>query len=152
MKHHTLDVVLTMNPDTFHGVGTHVVVALFTAGVPHPETKRTTFVNFKDDGYKVRQHIGLVDDGRAADRRKHVLGVVKDGVPDDTAFVVRSEVTATDEWQHSYFYFNDQPPSYEDFYATVADYLTWQVDMHTHGRGHLITPVVEKSDNEGVVA
>jgi hypothetical protein len=152
MKHHTLDVVLTMNPDTFHGVGTHVVVALFTAGVPHPETKRTTFVNFKDDGYKVRQHIGLVDDGRAADRRKHVLGVVKDGVPDDTAFVVRSEVTATDEWQHSYFYFNDPPPSYEDFYATVADYLTWQVDMHTHGRGHLITPVVEKSDNEGVVA
>ena len=140
MKHNTLDAVLTMNPDTFHGVGTHVVIALFTAGVPHPSTKKTTFVNFKDDGYKVRQHIGLVDDGRAADRRKHVLEVVRDGVPDDTRFVVRSEVTATDEWQHSYFYFNDQPPSYADFYATVADYVTWQVDMHTHGRGALITP------------
>lgn len=152
MKHHTLDAVLTMNPDTFHGVGTHVVVVLFTAGVPHPETKKTTFVDFKDDGYKIRQHIGLVDDGRAADRRKHVLGVVKDGVPDDTAFVVRSEVTATDEWQHSYFYFNDQPPSYEDFYNTVADYLTWQVNMHTHGRGDLITPAAEKSNNEGVEA
>lgn len=142
MKHHTLDAVLTMNPDTFHGIGVHVVVALFTAGIPHPESKKTTFVDFKDDGYKVRQHIGLVDDGRAADRHKHVLEVIKDGVPDDTSFVVRSEVTATDEWQHSYFYFNDQPPSYEEFYATVADFLTWQVDMHTHGRGDLITPGV----------
>lgn len=140
LKHNTLDAVLTMNPDTFHGVGTHVVIALFTAGVPHPDTKKTAFVDFKDDGYKVRQHIGLVNDGRAADRRKHVVEVIRDGAPDDTSFVVRSEVTATDEWQHSYFYFNDQPPTYEDFYATVADYLTWQVDMHTHGRGGLITP------------
>lgn len=146
LKHHTLDAVLTMNPDTFHGVGTHVVIALFTAGVPHPATKKTAFVNFKDDGYKVRQHVGLVDDGRAEDRRKHLLSVLNDGVPDDTRFIVRSEVTATDEWQHSYFYFNDQPPSYEDFYKTVADYVTWQVDMHAHGLGELITPTVEAEE------
>lgn len=152
LKHHTLDAVLTMNPDTFHGVGTHVVIALFTAGVPHPETKKAAFVDFKDDGFKVRQHVGLVDDGRAADRRKHLLEVIRDGVPDDTSFVVRSEVTATDEWQHSYFYFNDQPPSYEDFYATVADYLTWQVDMHTHGHGDVITPVPDEEESGADVA
>lgn len=139
LKSHTLDVVLTMNPDTFYGVGTHAVVAIFTAGVPHPKTKKTTFVDFSDDGYKVRQHVGLVDDGRAADRRKHLLEVVIDGVPDDTSFVVRSEITAADEWQHSYFYFNDQPPTAEDFYSTVADYVTWLVDMHTHGRGHMFS-------------
>src|SRR5690625_6240184 len=80
-----------MNPATFHGVGTHVVIALFTAGVPHPATKKTAFIDFKDDGYKVRQHIGLVDDGRAEDRRKHLMAVLTDGVPDDTHFVVRSE-------------------------------------------------------------
>jgi type I restriction enzyme M protein len=148
MKRHTLDAVLTMNPDTFHGVGTHAVVALFTAGVPHTASKKTTFVDFTDDGYKVRQHVGLVDDGRAADRRKHVLEVIKDGVPDDTAFVVRSEVTAIDEWQHSYFYFNDQPPTREEFFGTVADYLTWQIDMHTHGQGHLITPVATSEAGE----
>lgn len=148
LKHNTLDAVLAMNPDTFHGVGTHVVIALFTAGVPHPDAKKAAFVDFKDDGYKVRQHVGLVDDGRAADRRKHVVEVIRDGAADDTSFVVRSEVTATDEWQHSYFYFNDQPPSYEDFYATVADYLTWQVDMHTHGLGHLITPAPAGDETE----
>lgn len=152
LKNHTLDAVLAMNPDTFHGVGTHVAIALFTAGVPHPDTKKSAFVDFKDDGYKVRQHVGLVDDGRAADRRKHLLEVLRDGVPDDTSFVVRSEVTATDEWQHSYFYFNDQPPSHQDFYKTVADYVTWQVDMHAHGFGELITPVAETDEPEGVEA
>lgn len=148
LKHHTLDAVLTMNPDTFHGVGTHVVIALFTAGVPHPATKKTAFIDFKDDGYKVRQHIGLVDDGRAEDRRKHLLAVLNDGVPDDTHFVVRTEVTAADEWQHSYFYFNDQPPSEADFMQTVADYVTWQVNMHTAGKGELITPAPENEEDE----
>lgn len=140
LQEHTLDAVLTMNPDTFHGIGTHVVIALFTAGVPHPETKKSAFIDFRDDGYKVRQHVGLVDDGRADDRRKHLFSVLRDGVPHDTRFVVRSEVTATDEWQHSYFHFNDQPPSYDDFYKTMADYVAWQADVHAHGLGELIVP------------
>lgn len=140
MRDHTLDAVLTMNPDTFHGIGTHVVIALFTAGVPHPEDKKTSFIDFRDDGYKVRQHIGLVDDGRAEERRKHLFSVLRDGVADDTRFIVRTEVTPRDEWQHSYFYFNDLPPSEEEFLNTVADYVTWQVNMHTHGMGELITP------------
>lgn len=140
LAHHTLDAVLTMNPDTFYGVGVHVVIALFTAGVPHPESKKTAFVNFQDDGYKVRQHIGLVGDGNEKSRRKHLLSVLNDGEQDDTSFIVRSEVTAADEWQHSYFYFNDLPPTDQDFMKTVADYVTWQVDMHAHGLGDLIAP------------
>nr|WP_286981379.1 N-6 DNA methylase [Corynebacterium sp. UBA5992] len=148
MRSHTLDAVLTMNPDTFHGVGVHTVIVLFTAGVPHPSEKKVTFINFKDDGYKVRQHVGLVADGNEKSRRQHLLSVLNDGTPADTSFVVRSEVTAADEWQHSYFYFNDQPPTYDDFYKTVADYVTWQVDMHTHGKGDLITPKDNFDDDE----
>ncbi|TFD65605.1 SAM-dependent DNA methyltransferase [Cryobacterium sp. Hb1] len=140
LANHTLDAVITMNPDTFYGVGVHVVIALFTAGVAHPTAKKTAFVNFNDDGYKVRQHLGLMGDGNEKGRRAHLLSVLNDGTPDDTSFVVRSEVVAADEWQHSYFYFNDQPPTYDDFFRTVADYVTWQVDMHAHGLGDLITP------------
>lgn len=140
MRRHTLDAVITMNPDTFYGVGVHTVIVLFTAGVPHPEHKQTAFINFKEDGYKVRQHVGLVGEGNEDSRRQQLLSVLNDGVPMDTGFIVRSEVTAKDEWQHSYFYFNDQPPSYEDFLNTFADYLTWETDMHTHGYGDLITP------------
>lgn len=140
LAHHTLDAVITMNPDTFHGIGVHTVVAVFTAGIPHPVAKKTAFINFEDDGYLVRQHVGLVGNGNERSRHAHLLSVLNDGVQDDSSFIVRSEVTGADEWQHSYFYFDDEPPSYNDFLSTVADYVTWQVDMHTHGKGKLITP------------
>lgn len=139
LANHTLDAVITMNPDTFYGVGTHVVIALFTAGIAHPASKKTTFIDFKNDGYKVRQHLGLLGDGNEKSHRAHLMSVLNDGEHDETSYVVRSEVTAADEWQHSYFYFNDQPPSYEDFMKTVADYVTWQIDMHAHGKGNLLT-------------
>jgi type I restriction enzyme M protein len=112
---------------------------LFTAGRPHPLDAKVKFVDFQKDGYKSQMHRGLMDDGTAASRRKHLLEVLRGETVDDTRFIVRSEATAEDEWQHAYFYFNDLPPTLEEFKATVADYLAWQVDMHAHGYGDLIT-------------
>ena len=142
LKKHTLDSVITMNGETFadSGVGVHAVIVLFTAWRPHPSDAKVKFINFQNDGYKVQMHRGLTDDGTAASRRKHLLEVLRGDAVDDTKFIVRSEITAQDEWQHSYFYFNDQPPAVEDFMKTVADYVAWQVDMHVHGNGELITP------------
>ncbi|TWS21729.1 SAM-dependent DNA methyltransferase, partial [Tsukamurella conjunctivitidis] len=109
--------------------------------------------NFEKDGWVVAPHRGLVDDGTVASRRRHLLEVLRGDAQDDTGFIVRSEVTADDEWQHSYFYFNDQPPTYEDFMNTVADYVAWQVDMHAHGLGDLITPrTPEEESAEEVTA
>lgn len=150
LKSHSLDVVITMNPATFANSGhtPHTVIAIFTAGRPHkPETK-VKFINFEKDGYVVAQHRGLVDDGTAEARRKHLLEVLSGDAQDDSSFIVRSEVTAEDEWQHSYFYFNDMPPTYDELLATMADYVTWQVDMHAHGLGSLITPTVESDSDE----
>ena len=151
LKRHTLDAVITMNGETFadSGVGVHPVIVLFTAGRPHPSNSKVKFVNFQHDGYKVQMHRGLTDDGTASSRRKHLLEVLRGDAVDDTRFIVRSEIDAQDEWQHSYFYFNDQPPTVEDFMATVADYLTWQVDMHAHGNGDLITPADKKRHDKG---
>lgn len=152
LKNHSLDTVITMNGATFadSDVGVHPVIVLFTAGRPHPNDAKVKFVNFENDGYKVQMHRGLTDDGTATSRRKHLLEVLRGDTEDDTRFIVRSEITAIDEWQHSYFYFNDQPPTYEDFMAIIADYLTWQVDMHAHGYGGLIKPTgVEPSEEAG---
>ncbi len=151
LKKHTLDAVITMNGETFadSGVGVHPVIGLFTAGRPHPKDAKVKFVNFQHDGYKVKMHRGLTDDGTATSRRKHLLEVLRGDADDDTRFIVRSEITAQDEWQHSYFYFNDQPPTVEDFMATVADYLAWQVDMHVHGNGDLITATQQELQDEG---
>lgn len=151
LKKHTLDAVITMNGETFadSGVGVHPVIVLFTAGRSHPSDAKVKFVNFQHDGYKVKMHRGLTDDGTAASRRKHLLEVLRGEAVDDTRFIVRSEITAKDEWHHSYFYFNDQPPTIEDFMATVADYLTWQVDMHVHGNGDLISAFQEELGHGG---
>jgi type I restriction enzyme M protein len=152
MKKHSLDAVITMNGATFadSGVAVHAVIALFTAGRPHPIDAKVKFVNFQNDGYKSQMHRGLIDDGTATSRRKHLLEVLRGETVDDTRFIVRSEATADDEWQHSYFYFNDLPPTLDEFKATVADYLAWQVDMHAHGLGDLIAPAKFESGAKAI--
>lgn len=150
LENNTLETVITMNPMTFANSGhtPHTVVAIFTAGRKHPADQKVRFVNFSKDGWVLAPHRGLVDDGTVFSRRKHLLEVLRGDAQDDTSFIVRSEVTAEDEWQHSYFYFNDVPPTYEDFMGTVADYVSWQVDMHAHGLGDLITPSVNFASDE----
>ena len=53
LKHHTLEGVITLNKDTFYGVGTMPCIAIFTAHIPHKKDHICKFVNFENDGYKV---------------------------------------------------------------------------------------------------
>ena len=136
---HSLDAVITMNQDTFYGVGVKVVIALFTAGIAHPEAKMVRFVNFERDGFVVRKHVGLVGDGTQHDRRRHLLAVLAGDADDGTDFVVRSTITSTDEWQHSYFYFDDTPPSSDALMSVAAEYVTWAVSARLSGASQLVT-------------
>ena len=137
LKHHTLEAVITLNKETFYGVGTNPCIAVFTAHEPHDPEKRVKFFNFEDDGYVVRKHIGLVATELAKDRKKKLLDVYFDKDEAPTSFMVKSTIKATDEWLHSFYYFNDEIPSVEDFKKTMADYLTFEFDMRSHGRGYL---------------
>ena len=51
--------------------------------------------------------------------------------------MVESTVEAADEWLHSFYYYNDEMPTEQDFLTTIADYLTFEFNMVTHGRGYL---------------
>lgn len=137
LKNHTLEGVITLNKNTFYGVGTNPCIGIFTAGIPHSKTKKAKFINFENDGYIVSKHIGLIDDGSAKDKKQHLLDVWNDEIEAPTKFCVSTTVEATDEWLHSFYYFNDEIPSDEDFEKTIADYLTFEVNMITHGRGYL---------------
>lgn len=137
LKNHTLEGVITLNKNTFYGVGTNPCIAIFTVGIPHSNTKKAKFINFENDGYIVSKHIGLIDDGSAKDKKQHLLDVWNNEVEAPTKFCVRATVEDTDEWLHSFYYFNDQIPSDVDFEKTIADYLTFEVNMITHGRGYL---------------
>lgn len=147
LEKHTLDMVITVNKNTFHGVGTNPVIAIFEAGKPHDiDRKKVKFINFEDDGFVVRKHIGLIDDGSAKEKRRFLFDVINGDEEDyTTEFMVKSTIQAEDEWLHSFYYFNDEIPSEADFEKTIADYLSFQFDMYTHGRGYLFE---EKSDGK----
>lgn len=137
LKRHTLEGVITLNKNTFYGVGTNPCIAIFTAGVAHDKNKLVKFINFEDDGFEVQKHKGLIETESAKDKKEHLLTVWRDEITAPTKFCVETTIEADDEWLHSFYYFNDEIPSEADFEKTVADYLTFEVNMITHGRGYL---------------
>lgn len=134
---HTLEGVITLNTNTFYGVGVNPVIAVFTAGHPHPADKLVKFVDFKDDGYEVFPHLGLLPTESVAERRKLLLDCWFQGKSAPNSFIVRSTVLPEDEWLHSFYYFNEEIPSEADFEKTMADYLSFEFSMIAHGRGYL---------------
>lgn len=137
LKRHTLEGVITLNKSTFYGVGTNPCIAVFTTGIPHDKNHLCKFINFEDDGFVVSKHIGLEETASAKDKRQHLLDVWFDRIEAETKFCVKTSIEAEDEWLHSFYYFNDEIPSEKDFENTMADYLTFEFNMITHGRGYL---------------
>lgn len=83
-------------------------------------------------------HLGLVETERAKDRRQYLLDCWHGRAADfPSSFMVESTVEASDEWLHSFYYYNDEMPTEQDFLTTIADYLTFEFNMVTHGRGYL---------------
>lgn len=135
LKKHTLEGVITLNKNTFYRVGTNPCIAIFTAGIPHDyKNKICKFINFEDDGFEVQKHKGLIKTIHEKDRKEHLLKVWRGETEAETKFCVKTTIEAEDEWLHSFYYFNDEIPKEEDFEKTMADYLTFEFNMITHGK------------------
>ena len=145
LEHHTLEGVITCNTDTFYGVGTNPVIAVFTAGEPHDPDHAAKFIDFRDDGYEVRAHIGLVEGDTAKDKRAHLLDVWQGRVDAESRFCVESTVEPDDEWLHSFYYFNDEIPTDADFEKAIGDYLTFEFSMVMQNREYLF----EEANHDG---
>lgn len=141
MKHHTLEGVITCNTDTFYGVGTNPVIAVFTTGIPHEDNHIAKFIDFRDDGYEVRAHVGLVEGDSAKDKRAHLLDVWFGRAEAESKFCVESTVESDDEWLHSFYYFNDEIPTDADFEKAIGDYLTFEFSMVMQNRDYLFEEV-----------
>jgi type I restriction-modification system DNA methylase subunit len=137
LKNHTLEGVITLNKNTFYGVGTNPCIAVFTAGVPHYKDKKVKFINFEKDGFEVQKHRGLVETIEAKDKNQHLLDVWFDRIEAETKFCVKTNIEVEDEWLHSFYYFNDEIPKVEDFEKTIADYLTFEFSMVMQGKEYL---------------
>lgn len=138
---HTLEGVITLNSDTFYGVGVMPCIAIFTAHQPHSKDKKCKFINFENDGYKVYPHIGLLDDGSAKDKKQYLLDVWNNHAEFESKFCVETTVESTDEWLHSFYYFNDEIPTEEDFDKTIGDYLSFEFAMIMQGRQYLFEEI-----------
>lgn len=145
LKKHTLEGVITLNKDTFYGVGVMPCIAIFTAGIPHSQDKECKFIDFRNDGFKVAPHIGLIETEQAKDKKQHLLDVWFDRIESETKFCVKTTVEANDEWLHSFYYFNDEIPTEEDFEKTIGDYLTFEFSMIMNNREYLF--VEQEEDN-----
>ncbi len=138
LKKHTLEGVITLNPKhVFRRRGVNPVIAIFTAHNPHPPEKRSKFINFKDDGYRLKKHTGIVETDRVGERRKHLLQCWRDEIDAESKFMVKSKVKDDDEWLHSYYYFNDEIPSKNELENVMADYLTFEFEFISHGKEYL---------------
>ena len=137
LKHHTLEGVITLNKDTFYGVGVMPCVAVFTAGEKHPKNKLCKFINFENDGFKIAPHIGLIETESAKDKKQHLLDVWFDRIEAETKFCVKTTIEDTDEWLHSFYYFNDEKPTDADFEKTIGDYLSFEFAMIMQRRQYL---------------
>lgn len=137
LKHHTLEGVITLNKNTFYGVGTNPCIAVFTAGIPHYKEKEVKFINYENDGFEVQKHKGLVQTIEAKDKKQHLLDVWFDRIEAETKFCVKTLIEAEDEWLHSFYYFNDEVPTKLDFEKTISDYLTFEFSMIMQGREYL---------------
>lgn len=142
LKHHTLEGVIALSKDTFYGVGVIPCIAVFTAGEPHPKNKECKFINFENDGFKVAPHIGLIETESAKDKKQHLLDVWFDRIETESKFCVSTTIEATDEWLHSFYYFNDEIPTDAEFDKSIGDYLSFEFSMIMQGRKNLF-------DNKG---
>lgn len=146
LRRHTLEGVITLNKDTFYGVGTMPCIAIFTAHIPHEEDKECKFIDFREDGFKVAQHIGLIETEQAKDKKQHLLDVWFDRMDAESKFCVKTPVKHDDEWLHSFYYFNDEIPTDEDFEKTISDYLTFEFSMIMQNREYLFEQEDENVD------
>jgi len=137
LEKHTLEGVITLNKNTFYGVGTNPCIAVFTAHKPHSNKKYCKFVNYEDDGFIVSKHVGLLETTRAISQKALLLDCWLHDKPAETKFMVRTTIEPEDEWLHSFYYFNDEIPKEEDFEKTIADYLTFEFSMIMQGREYL---------------
>jgi len=146
LKNHTLEGVITLNPETFYGVGTMPCIAIFTAGEAHPKDKECKFIDFRKDGYKVSPHIGLIETEQAKDKKQHLLDIWFNRMESETKFCVNTTIEYDDEWLHSFYYFNDEIPTDSEFENIVGDYLSFEFSMIMQNRGYLFDPTLTGED------
>ncbi len=59
---------------------------------------------------------------------------------------METKIDSEDEWLHSFYYFNEEIPSREEFGKVISDYLSFEIDMVLHGKEYLFKDYGDKNE------
>ena len=122
---HTLEAVLSLPEELFVNskVNTVTCAVIVTAGIPHPDNKKTWFGYCRQDGFVKKKNQGRVDANHTWDEVKErwvSAFVNREVIPE---FSVMQRVTATDEWcAEAYLQPDYDRLTVEDFKQAVMRY------------------------------
>lgn len=97
LEKHTLEAVISMPDQLFYPTGTVTAIGVFTAHVPHPNTKKTWFYSLKDDGFEITRKGRLDVNDRWVDIKNKLLEAFENRttVEGKSAYIC---IKADDEW------------------------------------------------------
>lgn len=129
LQSHTLEAVMSMPTELFYPVGTVTCVMVFTAHVPHNESKRKTWFGYwKDDGFSKEKHRGRVDTSNTwKEIRDRWLNMYRNReiAPGQS---VMEHITASDEWcAEAYMETDYSKITREDFEIVVRNFAAFKI-------------------------
>ena len=125
LKKHTLEAVLSLPEELFVNskVNTVTCAVVITAGIKHPENKKTWFGYCRNDGFVKKKNQGRIDANHTWNEIKErwvSAYINREVIPE---FSVMQKVTATDEWcAEAYLQPDYKRLTLDDFKQTVMRY------------------------------
>ncbi|MBQ1348658.1 MAG: hypothetical protein IIY58_04830, partial [Aeriscardovia sp.] len=143
LAQNTLEGVITLE----RRIGIFPCLAIFTAGIPQPAKKKSKFISCSlenesyetvgRDGIRVRLRPSASRAEFEDEKRREIIDLWRSKGNLDAKHFIEVEPKPEEEWLHSFYYFNTDVPTEEDFEKTVGDYLSFQFSMIMQGRGYL---------------
>lgn len=131
LESHTLDAVLSLPNDLFHGIaGTITCIMIFIAHVPHeenPPRHKTWFGYCKEDGFIKTKHQGRIDSGQWHEIKEKWLSAYE-GNNEIKNFSLLRKVNAEDEWcAEAYMETDYSLIGEKDFINEIKKYIAFQI-------------------------
>lgn len=126
LSSHTLEAVFSMPDQLFYPIGVVTCILVFTAHIPHPQTKEVFFGYFKDDGHDLIKHRGRIDNGTWKYKKDKMLSLYINNKT-ELNLSVTEKITAKNEWcAEAYMETDYSKLSEEDFTSTIKSYVAFE--------------------------
>lgn len=138
MKHNRLNAVITMNDNTFGDIDTNPAIMIFTPNEPQ-DNHLVKFINFRNDGYHMSKHLGLVEGGLVGAKEDQLLKVLNDDTTEQipASYMIKHTIKPDEDWLHDGYWADSSTPKDNNFMSSIAGFLSFKFNMLAHGRKYM---------------